>query len=105
MRLQTDPTVIYGIGQAFDGNLTREHLRTDTPYNTYTRRGLPPTPIALPGRAAITAAVNPLDGNEIYFVATGRGDGSHQFSATKEQHDAAVREYLARRRASGVQGK
>ncbi len=100
MRLQTDPTVIYGIGEAFDGNLTRRHLRTDTPYNTYTRRGLPPTPIALPGRAAIRAAVNPAAGNEIYFVATGLGDGSHQFSETKEQHDAAVQEYLARQRAA-----
>ena len=99
MRLQTDPTVIYGVGTEFDGNLTRTHLRTDTPYNTYTRRGLPPTPIALPGRAAIHAALHPADGNEVFFVATGLGDGSHKFSETKEQHDAAVREYLARQRA------
>ena len=82
MRLQTDPTVIYGIGPAFDGNLTRKHLRTDTPYNTYTRHGLPPTPIAMPGRAAIRSALNPAPGNELYFVATGLGDGSHRFSAT-----------------------
>jgi len=98
MRLQTDPTVIYGIGPAFDGNLTRKHLTTDTPYNTYTRRGLPPTPIAMPGRAAINAALNPEDGTELYFVATGLGDGSHKFSTTKAEHDAAVAEYLARMR-------
>lgn len=100
MRLQTDPTVIYGIGEAFNGNLTRLDMRTDTPYNTYTRGGLPPTPIALPGRAAINAALNPADGTELYFVATGLGDGSHQFSDTKDEHDAAVREYLARQRAA-----
>lgn len=100
MRLQTDPTVIYGIGEEFDGNLTRRHLRTDTPYNTYTRHGLPPTPIALPGRAAINAAVHPAAGVEIYFVATGLGDGSHKFSETKAEHDAAVQEYLARQRAN-----
>ncbi len=100
MRLQTDPTVIYGLGQAFDGNLKRRDLLNDTPYNTYTRRGLPPTPIALPGRAAIHAALNPAEGEELFFVATGLGDGSHKFSATKEEHDAAVREYLARQRAA-----
>lgn len=100
MRLQTDPTVIYGIGEAFDGNLTRRHLRTDTPYNTYTRGGLPPTPIALPGQAAINAALHPAAGTELYFVATGLGDGSHQFSTTKDQHDAAVQEYLVRQRAA-----
>jgi UPF0755 protein len=98
--LQTDPTVIYGIGDAFDGNLTRADLRTDTPYNTYTRGGMPPTPIALPGRAAIHAALHPENGTEIYFVATGLGDGSHRFSETKEQHDAAVSEFLARQRAA-----
>ena len=100
MRLQTDPTVIYGIGVEFNGNLTRKDLRTDTPYNTYTRSGLPPTPIALPGKAAINAAVHPADGSEVYFVATGLGDGSHKFSDTKEQHDAAVQEYLKRQRAA-----
>ncbi|MGI9204280.1 MAG: endolytic transglycosylase MltG [Woeseiaceae bacterium] len=100
MRLQTDPTVIYGIGESFNGNLTRRDLRTDTPYNTYTRSGLPPTPIALPGKAAINAALNPEPGTEIYFVATGLGDGSHKFSNTKAEHDAAVQEYLARQRAS-----
>lgn len=99
MRLQTDPTVIYGIGPQFNGNLTRKDLRTDTPYNTYTRGGLPPTPIAMPGRAAIRAALNPADGDELYFVATGLGDGSHQFSKTKAEHDQAVAEYLKRLRA------
>ena len=100
MRLQTDPTVIYGIGASFDGNLTRKHLRTDTPYNTYTRHGLPPTPIAMPGRAAINAALHPADGTSLYFVATGIGDGSHKFSATKDEHDKAVAEYLQRLRQS-----
>jgi peptidoglycan lytic transglycosylase G len=100
MRLQTDPTVIYGIGTEFDGNITRRHLQTDTLYNTYTRHGLPPTPIAMPGRAAIHAALHPAPGNALYFVATGLGDGGHKFSATKVDHDAAVREYLARRRAN-----
>lgn len=91
MRLQTDPTVIYGIGPGFDGNLTRRHLETDTPWNTYTRAGLPPTPIALVGRAALEAAARPLEGRDLYFVA--RGDGSHQFSATLAEHNAAVRRY------------
>ena len=100
MRLQTDPTVIYGIGESFNGNLTRRDLQTDTPYNTYTRAGLPPTPIALPGEAAIYAALHPTPGNDLYFVATGLGDGSHKFSETKKQHDAAVKEYLARQRAA-----
>ncbi len=104
MRLQTDPTVIYGIGPAFDGNLTRKHLRTDSLYNTYTRHGLPPTPIAMPGRAAINAALNPEAGSELYFVATGLGDGSHKFSATKAEHDAAVAEYLARLRQNRQTG-
>lgn len=99
MRLQTDPTVIYGIGKDFNGNLTRKDLRTPTPYNTYTMRGLPPTPIAMPGRAAIRAALHPADGDELFFVATGLGDGSHKFSVTKEEHDAAVAEYLKRLRS------
>ena len=98
MRLQTDPTVIYGIGRDFNGNITRKDLRTDTPYNTYTRHGLPPTPIALPGRAAINAALHPADGTELYFVATGLDDGSHKFSTTKDEHDAAVSDYLRRLR-------
>jgi UPF0755 protein len=104
MRLQTDPTVIYGIGPAFNGNLTRRDLTTDTPYNTYTRGGLPPTPIAMPGRDAIRAALHPADGPELYFVATGLGDGSHKFSATKAEHDAAVAEYLKRLRARRSKG-
>jgi UPF0755 protein len=94
MRLQTDPTVIYGLGESYDGNLRRNDLERDTPYNTYTRGGLPPTPIALPGAAALEAAVTPEVGDAVYFVATGRGDGSHHFSATLEEHDRAVRDYL-----------
>lgn len=91
MRLQTDPTVIYGLGLDFDGNLRRRDLLGDTPYNTYTRRGLPPTPIAMPGADAIHAAVHPDDSDKLYFVA--RGDGSHHFSATLEEHNRAVIEY------------
>jgi peptidoglycan lytic transglycosylase G len=96
MRLQTDPTVIYGIGETYDGNLRRQDLERDTPYNTYTRAGLPPTPIALPGNASLEAAVQPQATDALYFVATGRGDGSHAFSATLEEHDRAVRDYLRR---------
>jgi UPF0755 protein len=91
MRLQTDPTVIYGIGEAFDGNIRRSDLVTDTPYNTYVRAGLPPTPICMPGRDALRAAVAPAPGDSLYFVS--RGDGSHVFSATLKQHNAAVRKY------------
>lgn len=94
MRLQTDPTVIYGIGEAFDGNLRRADLERDTPYNTYTRAGLPPTPIALPGAGSLEAAVTPEHNGAIYFVATGRSDGSHYFSSTLEEHERAVRDYL-----------
>lgn len=104
MRLQTDPTVIYGLGPQFNGNLTRRDLQTDTPYNTYTRHGLPPTPIAMPGRAAIHAALHPAPGKELYFVATGLGDGSHSFSVTKAEHDAAVAAYLRRLRQKRRQG-
>ena len=104
MRLQTDPTVIYGIMPSFNGNLTRRDLQTDTAYNTYTRHGLPPTPIALPGRAAIQAALNPADGEELFFVATGLGDGSHAFSKTKDEHDAAVAQYLRQLRKNRQQG-
>ena len=89
-RLESDPTVIYGITD-FDGDLTRLHLRTDTPYNTYRRHGLPPTPICNPGRAAISAVLNPAMSDYFYFVA--RGDGSSQFSRTLEEHEAAVRRY------------
>jgi len=91
MRLQTDPTVIYGIGEKFDGNLRRRDLITDTPYNTYRHHGLPPTPIAMPGIDAIRAALHPDDSQALYFVA--RGDGSHEFSATLEQHNKAVIKY------------
>ena len=105
MRLQTDPTVIYGIGPGFNGNLTRKDLRTDTPYNTYTRHGLPPTPIAMPGRAAINAVLNPAAGEELFFVATGLGDGGHTFSVTKEEHDAAVAAYLKQLRKNRREGR
>ncbi len=91
MRLQTDPTVIYGLGEEFDGDLVREHLRRDTPFNTYTRHGLPPTPIALAGAAAIRAAVDPAPGDALFFVS--RNDGTHQFSATLEEHNRAVRRF------------
>ena len=96
MRLQTDPTVIYGLGDRFDGNLTRQHLREDTPYNTYVHKGLPPGPIAMIGRVAIDAALQPALTSELYFVA--RGDGSHQFSNTLEQHNQAVREFQLNRK-------
>jgi hypothetical protein len=92
MRLQTDPTVVYGITGDFDGRIRRVHLRTDHPWNTYTRHGLPPTPIALPGNASIMAAANPADGDALYFVA--RGDGTHQFSATLAEHNRAVARYI-----------
>jgi UPF0755 protein len=94
MKLQTDPSVIYGLGEGFDGNLTRQHLSQDAPYNTYQRAGLPPTPISLPGEASVMAAVRPEDTGALYFVASGRGDGSHVFSRTLEEHNAAVRRYL-----------
>lgn len=100
MRLQTDPTVIYGLGSAYDGNIRERDLRTDTPYNTYTRGGLPPTPIALPSREAIAAVTHPEETGDIFFVATGIGDGSHVFSATLEAHNAAVQRYLARLRGN-----
>jgi UPF0755 protein len=91
MRLQTDPTVIYGLGEAFDGNLRRVDLRTDTPYNTYTRAGLPPTPIAMPGKAALKAALEPAPSNFLYFVA--KGDGSSHFSQSLNEHNNAVNKY------------
>ena len=91
MKLQTDPTVIYALGESFDGDIRRRDLRVDSPFNTYRYKGLPPTPIALPSRASIDAAVNPADGDFLYFVA--RGDGTSQFSRTLEEHNAAVRRY------------
>jgi UPF0755 protein len=98
MLLQTDPTIIYGIGPEFDGNLRRSDLERDGPYNTYTRVGLPPTPISLPGADALRAAVRPDERGEIYFVATGLPDGSHTFSRTLSEHEAAVGQYLSRLR-------
>lgn len=95
MRLQTDPTVIYGMGEAFDGNIRRKDLRADTPYNTYVHGGLPPTPICMPGRGALRAAVDPKPGDTLFFVS--RGDGSHVFSATLKAHNAAVRKYQLKR--------
>jgi UPF0755 protein len=95
MRLQTDPTVIYGLGTGFDGNLRRRDLESDTDYNTYTRAGLPPTPIALAGRAALDAAVRPATTDSLYFVATGLGDGRHFFAATLAAHNANVSRHIA----------
>ena len=97
MLLQTDPTVIYGLGDRYNGKLTRAHLKEATPYNTYMISGLPPTPIAMVGREAIHAALNPVAGNSLYFVA--RGDGSHVFSDDLDAHNNAVREFQIKRRA------
>ncbi len=95
MPLQTDPTVIYGLGNSFDGNITRKHLHTDNPYNTYTRRGLPPSPIALVGKAAIRAVLHPEITGDFFFVS--KNDGTHYFSKTYDQHLAAVRKYQLKR--------
>jgi UPF0755 protein len=97
MLLQTDPTVIYGLGERYNGKLTRADLREATPYNTYMNAGLPPTPIAMVGREAIHAALNPVPGDSLYFVA--RGDGSHVFSNDLDAHNNAVREFQLKRRA------
>src|SRR5699024_10489731 len=97
MRLQTDPTVIYGMGEAYIGRITRADLRTPTPYNTYTILGLPPTPIALPSHKAIEAAAHPAAGKSLYFVA--KGDGTHYFSNTLAEHQQAVSRYQLNRRA------
>jgi len=103
MRLQADPTVIYGLGERYDGDIHSADLRTDGPYNTYTRAGLPPTAIALPGAAAIRASARPEKTDAIYFVASGKGDGSHVFSATLEQQNAAVAKYLERQRQKSAE--
>jgi UPF0755 protein len=94
MRLQTDPTVIYGMGDKFDGNLRKIDLERDTPYNTYTRKGLPPTPISMPGAASIEAALHPAQSRALYFVS--RGDGTHAFSDNLAEHNRAVDKYQRR---------
>jgi UPF0755 protein len=96
MRLQSDPTVIYGLGERYDGNLHRRDLEADGPFNSYTRAGLPPTPIALPGGASLQAALHPAPIKALYFVATGLGDGSHHFSADYAEHNAALLQFLKR---------
>jgi UPF0755 protein len=98
MKLQTDPTVIYGMGANYTGNIRKADLLADTPYNTYTRPGLPPTPIAMPGVAALQAATHPAEGDALYFVALGDGSGRHAFTASLAEHEAAVRSYLQRYR-------
>jgi UPF0755 protein len=97
MRLQTDPTVIYGMGESFKGNLRLKDLRRDTPYNTYTRAGLPPTPVAMPGKESLQAVMHPVINGALFFVA--RGDGSHEFSATLEEHNKAVTKYQLKGKA------
>ncbi|MGN6112056.1 MAG: endolytic transglycosylase MltG [Luteimonas sp.] len=99
MRLQTDPTVIYGMGERYAGNIRKADLLADTPYNTYTRAGLPPTPIAMPGKAALQAATHPADGDALYFVAIGDGSGRHVFTKSLVDHENAVRDYLRNYRA------
>ncbi|MEQ6291337.1 endolytic transglycosylase MltG [Vogesella sp. GCM10023246] len=97
MRLQTDPSVIYGMGERYRGNIGKADLRRDSPYNTYTRAGLPPTPIALPGRASLDAAANPTPSRALYFVAKGDGSGESHFSETLDEHNAAVRQYILKK--------
>lgn len=103
MRLETDPTVIYGMGSAYSGNIRRRDLDTDTPYNTYTRDGLPPTPIAMPGRDALQATAHPASGDALFFVAVGDGSGRHVFTRTYAEHQSAVAEYLKRYRVQRTQ--
>ena len=103
MPLQTDPTVIYGLGASFDGNLRRADLQTDHPWNTYVHRGLPPTPIAMPGLAALQATLHPATSRALYFVS--RGDGSSQFSDNLQDHNAAVDRYQRAPASSAANGK
>jgi UPF0755 protein len=103
MRLQADPTVIYGMGERYEGDIRTEDLRTDGPYNTYTRTGLPPTPIALPSAAVIRATAHPEKTDAVYFVASVKGDGSHVFSATLQEHNAAVAAYVAHQRRKAAE--
>lgn len=105
MRLETDPTVIYGLGASYDGNIRKRDLLADTPYNTYTRAGLPPTPIAMPGKAALKASANPAPGDALFFVAAGDGSGRSLFAATYAQHQANVRLYLQRYRQNLTRGQ
>jgi UPF0755 protein len=104
MRLQSDPTVIYGIGEKYEGDIRTRDLSADTPYNTYTRAGLPPTPIALPGKESVMATVQPDETGALFFVATGDGSGAHYFSKTLEEHNEAVKRYLARLRKQSARG-
>lgn len=104
MMLQTDPTVIYGMGEDYDGNIRKKDLRTDTPYNTYTRTGLPPTPIALAGKAAINAVMHPPEGDALYFVAKGDGSGQSYFSKSLAEHNRAVKKYLKNMRDARKKG-
>ena len=96
MRLQSDPTVIYGLGELYNGNIKKIHLLTTTPYNTYKIKGLPPTPIAMPGQHSIRAAINPKDGKDLYFVSM--GDGNHKFSSSFVEHQKAVKKYQSKRK-------
>ena len=105
MKLQTDPTVIYGLGEKYDGRIHKRDLETDTPWNTYTRAGLPPTPIAMPGMDSLLAAVKPAQTDALYFVARGDGDGSSQFSATLIEHNKAVEQFQLKRPAGKAGGK
>ena len=105
MRLETDPTVIYGMGSAYTGNIRKADLQTDTPYNTYTRDGLPPTPIAMPGRHALQATAHPAAGDALFFVAVGDGSGKHVFTRTYAEHQTAVAEYLQRYRQQRANGQ
>lgn len=102
MRLETDPTVIYGLGSAYSGNIRKVDLQTDTPYNTYTRDGLPPTPIAMPGKDALQAVAHPAPGDALFFVAVGDGSGRHVFTRTYAEHQSAVADYLRRYREQRV---